>query len=374
MSGAGTPRKSDACCDVTLQQASHSPSNTTLAIEAILTIPWIHLDEPDAPACEALIISIEKEIGAPVHEVVRKHLRERRTDPSHAFPRFEVHFDRYLFGHLHIPTEIEDGVPEFAELTIIATFDACWTVLRVPTNGTSIIPIESDIAYDFRKLIRIAQGKIGPDSTAGDILRRLFSIVVNELEKVIVITNDTINACSEELSGIATRDLSRALSEQIPKIRQHAQDVRREVASLGTVIDELAVILEAIVNDDLDLYRTNIDGTRDEIFSNSTEIYLRDTYFRSRRLAVVHDEQLEKLEFVFQAIKQLTDADEVTSGRFIGAIASIMLLPTFIVGLYGMNFTHMPELDWPLGYGFAGFLIVSVTIFQIWYFRRKRWL
>ena len=39
-----------------------------------MTIPWIHLDEPDAPACEELIVSIEKEIGAPVHEVVRKHL------------------------------------------------------------------------------------------------------------------------------------------------------------------------------------------------------------------------------------------------------------------------------------------------------------
>ncbi|CAB4797814.1 unannotated protein [freshwater metagenome] len=339
-----------------------------------MTFTWTHLDEPDAPACEALIIAIEQDLGAPVHEIVHKHLRKRRTDPSHAFPRFEVHFDQYLFGHLHIPTEIEDGVPEFAELTIIATVDACWTVLRVPTNGKSIIPIETDIAHDLRGLIRRAQGLVGPDTTTGELLRRLFSIVVNELEQVITNTGRVIDKFSEELSGIDTRDLSRALSDQIPKIRQRAQDVRREVASLGTVIDELAVILEAIVNDDLDLHRTNSDGTLDEIFSNSTEIYLRDTYFRSRRLAVVHDEHLEKLQFVFESIKQLTDADEVISGRFIGAIASIMLLPTFIVGLYGMNFTHMPELDWPLGYSFAGFLIVAVTVFQVWYFRRKRWL
>jgi len=81
-----------------------------------------------------------------------------------------------------------------------------------------------------------------------------------------------------------------------------------------------------------------------------------------------------KLQFIFESIKQLTDADEVISGRFIGAIASIMLLPTFIVGLYGMNFEYMPELDWPLGYSYAGLLIVSVTVFQVWYFRRKRWL
>lgn len=73
------------------------------------------------------------------------------------------------------------------------------------------------------------------------------------------------------------------------------------------------------MNDEIDLHRTNSDGTRDEIFSTSTEIYLRDTYFRSRRLSVLHDEHLEKLQFVFESIKQLTDADEVISGRFIGA-------------------------------------------------------
>ncbi len=336
--------------------------------------PWIHLDEPDAPACEALIIAIEQELGAPVHEVVRKHLRERRTDPSHAFPRFEVHFDRYLFGHLHVPTEIEDGVPEFAELTIIATIDACWTVLRVPTKSTLLDSTRASSANDFREHIRYAQGRVGPDTSAGDLLRRLFSIVVNELERVILITNNSINECAEELSSLGTRDLSRALSEEVPKIRQRAQDARREVASLGTVIDELAVILESIVNDNLDLYRVNSDGSKDEIFSSSTEIYLRDTYFRSRRLRIVHDEQLEKLQFVFQEIKQLTDADEVISGRFIGAIASIMLVPTFIVGLYGMNFTVMPELEWALGYAFAGALVVAVTVFQVWYFRRKRWL
>ena len=72
--------------------------------------------------------------------------------------------------------------------------------------------------------------------------------------------------------------------------------------------------------------------------------------------------------------RHLNAADEVTSGRFMGAIASIMLLPTFIVGLYGMNFDNMPELRWPIGYGFAASLIVAITMFQIWYFRRKRWL
>ena len=35
-------------------------------------------------------------------------------------------------------------------------------------------------------------------------------------------------------------------------------------------------------------------------------------------------------------------------------IASILLLPTFIVGLYGQNFVNMPELRWHYGYGYCG--------------------
>jgi magnesium transporter len=56
------------------------------------------------------------------------------------------------------------------------------------------------------------------------------------------------------------------------------------------------------------------------------------------------------------------------------AIASLLLLPTFIVGLYGQNFADMPELRWHFGYGFSWLLIVVTTILQLWYFRRKRWI
>ena len=55
-------------------------------------------------------------------------------------------------------------------------------------------------------------------------------------------------------------------------------------------------------------------------------------------------------------------------------IASILLLPTFIVGLYGQNFKHIPELGWAQGYGFSWALIAVTTALQLWYFRRKDWI
>src|SRR5207237_487398 len=51
-------------------------------------------------------------------------------------------------------------------------------------------------------------------------------------------------------------------------------------------------------------------------------------------------------------------------------VASVLLLPTFIVGLYGMNVKGAPELRWSHGYLFSWALIVVTTLFQLWYFRR----
>jgi magnesium transporter len=54
-------------------------------------------------------------------------------------------------------------------------------------------------------------------------------------------------------------------------------------------------------------------------------------------------------------------------------IASLLLLPTFIVGLYGQNFVDIPELRWHAGYAYVWGLIVVTTALQLWWFRRKRW-
>ena len=72
--------------------------------------------------------------------------------------------------------------------------------------------------------------------------------------------------------------------------------------------------------------------------------------------------------------KVANDQNEVM--KRLTAIASLLLVPTFIVGLYGMNFRHIPEItrfgEW--GYPWVWFLILLSTVLQLWYFRRKRWL
>ena len=55
-------------------------------------------------------------------------------------------------------------------------------------------------------------------------------------------------------------------------------------------------------------------------------------------------------------------------------IASLLLFPTFLVGVYGQNFDHMPELHWRYGYAFSWAVIILTTIAQLAFFRRKRWI
>lgn len=55
-------------------------------------------------------------------------------------------------------------------------------------------------------------------------------------------------------------------------------------------------------------------------------------------------------------------------------IATIFIPLTFIAGVYGMNFEHMPELGWEWGYPAAWIAMLLVSVSMLVYFRRKRWL
>jgi magnesium transporter len=56
-------------------------------------------------------------------------------------------------------------------------------------------------------------------------------------------------------------------------------------------------------------------------------------------------------------------------------IFSVFLMPlTFIVGVYGMNFEHMPELKWEYGYLFSFGVMILVTVVIYLWFKRKKWL
>ncbi len=60
--------------------------------------------------------------------------------------------------------------------------------------------------------------------------------------------------------------------------------------------------------------------------------------------------------------------------RKISAWVAILAVPTMIAGVYGMNFEHMPELGWALGYPFALCLMAGACVSLYFLFRRRGWL
>ncbi len=85
--------------------------------------------------------------------------------------------------------------------------------------------------------------------------------------------------------------------------------------------------------------------------------------------------------FLFDKINFLMDATvgfiNINQNKIVRlfSVASVTLLPPMLIAsVYGMNFHHMPELDWGLGYPFALLLMALSVLVPYWVFYRKGWL
>ena len=60
--------------------------------------------------------------------------------------------------------------------------------------------------------------------------------------------------------------------------------------------------------------------------------------------------------------------------KLFSVVAVVLLPPTLVASIYGMNFRNMPELDWVFGYPLALLVMVLSAVLPFLYFRRKGWL
>lgn len=102
--------------------------------------------------------------------------------------------------------------------------------------------------------------------------------------------------------------------------------------------------------------------------------YFRDVADQLRRVAGRTSALLDIVSSVFDVSSLLEQQRQGVITRKLAAWAAILATPTAIAGIYGMNFEHMPELKWSLGYPMAllGMLVICSGLF--WMFKRSRWL
>lgn len=82
----------------------------------------------------------------------------------------------------------------------------------------------------------------------------------------------------------------------------------------------------------------------------------------------------DKINFLMNATVGFINVNQNKIVRLFSVAAVALLPPTLIASIYGMNFKHMPELQWPNGYLFALSLMAASVALPFWLFHRKGWL
>jgi magnesium transporter len=102
--------------------------------------------------------------------------------------------------------------------------------------------------------------------------------------------------------------------------------------------------------------------------------YFRDVYDHLVRINQSIDAARETVGTAIQVALAMVATRQGEITRMLAAYAALVAVPTMIAGIYGMNFQHMPELEWTFGYPLVLGAIVAIDAFLFWRFRKAGWL
>src|SRR3954463_9936540 len=102
--------------------------------------------------------------------------------------------------------------------------------------------------------------------------------------------------------------------------------------------------------------------------------YFRDIYDHAARANDSVEAMREMLNGILDANTAQVSVRQNEDMRKISAWVAIAAVPTLLAGIWGMNFEHMPELNWTLGYPMALLVIATVMFVLFRLFKRAGWL
>lgn len=256
---------------------------------------------------------------------------------THQRPKLQ-HFGDLLFLVLKPARYLEK--PETVELGEIHVFLGPDFVLVVRHGETSSFHKLRERMERDPDLLRL-----GPAAVLCAVLER----VVDDYESVVDGLGNDIDEIEDEVFGGS------------PDARR-IYELSREVLSFRRAVQPLARMLEHL--------------TGESPYSVAPEVI--------RHLRTVHDHALrtseqvegfrELLSNVLSVNLTLVSVRQNNQVQKISAWAAILIVPTIITGIYGMNFRYLPELNWVLGYPFALLLMVVISALLYLWFKRSGWL
>jgi magnesium transporter len=288
-----------------------------------------------------------------LHEKAPRELEETAIARMLAPPQHEdeprptlVGHGGYVFGVFLIAVALpEQDSVYYQEIDLVLTHDTLLTVRKTPPQGRPACDVAA------------VQKAMKPDDSAGLLAYRLLDEIAERYLDLVDALDEEIDELEDQVES-QSAGITRA---RVSTLRHDLLHIRRTLSPMR------------------DAVRRVIDGTVEvehgpEVFPHDVEVAFNAAYDKFLRASDGLDLARDLLAGVrdYALAKIANDQNEVM--KRLTAIASILLLPTFIVGLYGQNFRNMPELRWHYGYGYVWGLILVTTALQVWWFRRKRWI
>ena len=102
--------------------------------------------------------------------------------------------------------------------------------------------------------------------------------------------------------------------------------------------------------------------------------YFRDVYDHLLRVKQAIDNLRDMTSTAISVNLSLITIQENEVTKRLAAYAALVAVPTMVAGIYGMNFTHMPELHWVWGYPAAVASMVVIDLYLVYRFRKAKWM
>ena len=303
----------------------------------------------DGLAWIGLYAPTEEEFSSVAQEFGLHPLAVEDAVMAHQRPKLE-RYDGTLFVVLRPARYLDEAeTVEFGEVHVFVGEDF-------------VVTVRHGEASELRKVRHRLEGdrgllRVGPRA----ILYAVMDRVVDDYAPVVAgLENDIDEIETEVFSGI--EGASRRIYELSREVIQFQRATEPLPGVLGDLIGETQnPELQRHLRDVQDhaMQTTEqVEGFR-ELLQNILSV----------NLTLVGLSQNEEVKALTQA--SITQADEV---KKISAWAAILFAPTLVGTVYGMNFDHMPELHWTLGYPFALALMVAVSVSLYLAFKRRGWL
>jgi magnesium transporter len=289
------------------------------------TIVWVSVRSPT----DAKIEVLEREFK--LHPLAVEDLRKRRQRPK---------LDTYADQHMIVAYEARSDGADGGLAEIHVFVGPSW-MLTVSWEATSMVDA---VRAQF------AAGK-GRSTNTGGLLYAVLDAAVDSYFPVL-------DRVSDQIDGLEDRALQ---SDTDPAVLRDVLSIKRRLLNLRRVLAPMRDLANQLLRQEVDLVDQAAIPYYQDLYDHLVRV-MDQLDLNRDLLATVHDTRLTVASNSLNAImKRLT------------AFTVVLMVPTLIAGIYGMNFERMPELQWPLGYPLALGLMAIFAAIAVAVFRRRGW-